>query len=298
LNCCFGAFQTAGVKKTHRILPLNKDSAYINKDKIFEHRVLAASVQVATQQAHARKAAKQQQVRAQTKTATDSRTTQHTKKMAAAAAAAQATAQRAVEHAVLSVAKRLEDQLDAQLHKLDTMGDDDLERLRQKRLDDLKKQQDLAREWAARGHGQYTELMEEKAFFKEVKGEERVVAHFYRENWPCKVMDRHLELLSRRHMETKFFKVWFWALAVVVLLFQRVVVSTPFDKKRRAGMQQQVERRSSSVAHTGIIGNHPLDQPTPFFPRPNRSTPRRARTWSRSSRCGCCPHWRSSRTKR
>jgi hypothetical protein len=96
-------------------------------------------------------------------------------------------AQHAVEQAVLSMAKQLEDQLDSQLHKLENMNDDDLERLRQKRIDEMRKQQDQAREWAARGHGQYTEVMEEKQFFKEVKGEERVVAHFYRENWPCKV---------------------------------------------------------------------------------------------------------------
>lgn len=118
-----------------------------------------------------------------------------------------ALAQHAVEQAVLNVAKRLEDQLDDQLHRLENLQDDDLERLRQRRVDELKRQQDKAREWAAKGHGQYTELMDEKEFFKEVKGEERVVAHFYRESWPCKVMDKHLGLLCRKHMETKFFKI-------------------------------------------------------------------------------------------
>jgi len=98
-----------------------------------------------------------------------------------------ALAQHAVEQAVLNVAKKLEDQLDSQLHKLENLKDDDLERIRQKRIDDMRRQQDMAREWAAKGHGQYTEVLEEKLFFKEIKGEERVVAHFYRENWPCKV---------------------------------------------------------------------------------------------------------------
>lgn len=100
-------------------------------------------------------------------------------------------AQHAVEQAVLSVAKQLEDQIDSQLHKLENMQDDDLERLRQRRIDDMRRQQDLAREWAAKGHGAYSELGEEKSFFKEVKGEERVVAHFYRDNWPCKVGRAH-----------------------------------------------------------------------------------------------------------
>ncbi|KAI8464791.1 MAG: thioredoxin-like protein [Monoraphidium minutum] len=118
-----------------------------------------------------------------------------------------ALAQHAMEQAVLSVAKRLEDQLDNQLHKLENLNDDDLERIRQKRIDEMRRQQDQAREWAAKGHGTYSELQEEKQFFKEVKGEERVVAHFYRDNWPCKVMDKHLGILCNKHLETKFVKI-------------------------------------------------------------------------------------------
>ena len=70
-----------------------------------------------------------------------------------------------------------------------------------------------------------------------MKDEERVVCHFFRENWPCKVgrqlpaaslslcfaarhltapgtdrhsaqvMDKHLEILASKHFETKFIKV-------------------------------------------------------------------------------------------
>ncbi|XWS62977.1 hypothetical protein CRYUN_Cryun06bG0057000 [Craigia yunnanensis] len=36
---------------------------------------------------------------------------------------------------------------------------------------------------------------------------ERVVCHFYRENWPCKVMDKHLSLLAKQHIETRFVKI-------------------------------------------------------------------------------------------
>jgi hypothetical protein len=112
-----------------------------------------------------------------------------------------------VEQAVLRVAKQLEDQLDAELHKLDHLQDDDLERLRARRIADLKKQQERAREWAAKGHGEYRDVFEEKDFFKEMKGEERVVCHFYRDSWPCKVMDKHMGVLCRQHMETKFIRV-------------------------------------------------------------------------------------------
>ena len=34
-----------------------------------------------------------------------------------------------------------------------------------------------------------------------------MVVHFYRNNWPCKVMDMHLDMLSKKHLETKFAKI-------------------------------------------------------------------------------------------
>ena len=42
-------------------------------------------------------------------------------------------------------------------------------------------------EWLKRGHGSYREIFGEKDFFAEMKGEERMVCHFFRDNWPCKV---------------------------------------------------------------------------------------------------------------
>lgn len=95
--------------------------------------------------------------------------------------------QQAIEQSVLRVAKQLEDQLDDEMHKLDNMQDDDLERIRQRRILDLKKQQERTKEWIAKGHGEYRELQDEKEFFKEMKGEARMICHFYRDSWPCKV---------------------------------------------------------------------------------------------------------------
>jgi hypothetical protein len=42
---------------------------------------------------------------------------------------------------------------------------------------------------------------------QEIKGEERMVVHFYRNSLPCKAMDQHLALLAAKHMETKFVRV-------------------------------------------------------------------------------------------
>jgi hypothetical protein len=95
--------------------------------------------------------------------------------------------QSAVAQTVLQVAQQLEQQVDQEMHKLDNLQDDDIAGLRQKRLHQLKRQQDKQREWVEKGHGEYKELNSEKEFFREMKGEERMVCHFYRESFPCKV---------------------------------------------------------------------------------------------------------------
>jgi hypothetical protein len=104
--------------------------------------------------------------------------------------------------------------------------------------------QQKRQEWARKGHGEYNEV-EEKEFFKvradhrhivclrlppppgiasccsahrlpsmalqstvqEIKGEERMVCHFYRNTLPCQVLDKHLAVLAAKHLETKFIRV-------------------------------------------------------------------------------------------
>jgi hypothetical protein len=83
--------------------------------------------------------------------------------------------------------KNVEDQLDNTLQALDNLDPDDIENMRQRRLKQMKRDAAQKQEWARRGHGNYREIFGEKGFFAEMKGEERMVCHFYRENWPCKV---------------------------------------------------------------------------------------------------------------
>ncbi|CAM6095694.1 unnamed protein product [Calypogeia fissa] len=115
--------------------------------------------------------------------------------------------QKVVEEQVVRVAKAVEEQLDDQIAKLDNLNDDDLEKLREKRLRQYKLQAEKKKQWAALGHGEYQEITVEKEFFTLVKQSERVVAHFYRENWPCKVIDKHLNILAKQHLETRFIKL-------------------------------------------------------------------------------------------
>jgi len=73
---------------------------------------------------------------------------------------------------------------------------------------EMKKQQEKKAEWIQRGHGEYNEVPVEKDFFKEIKKEERALCHFFRSNnRACDVLDQHLQVLAKKHIETKFFKV-------------------------------------------------------------------------------------------
>lgn len=92
-----------------------------------------------------------------------------------------------IEKQVLTVAKAVEDTIDEEISALDRLDLEDLEVLRERRLQQMKKMAEKRRRWMALGHGEYSELLSEKDFFAAVKSSDRLVCHFYRENWPCKV---------------------------------------------------------------------------------------------------------------
>merc|ERR1719456_1781943 len=63
-------------------------------------------------------------------------------------------------------------------------------------------------ELKAKGHGEYQELFETKQFFSAAKESKMLVCHFYRDaTWRCKVVDKHLEILAKKHMPTRFTKL-------------------------------------------------------------------------------------------
>ncbi|MCL4139741.1 UNVERIFIED_CONTAM: hypothetical protein GTU68_046674, partial [Idotea baltica] len=58
------------------------------------------------------------------------------------------------------------------------------------------------------GHGEYTELYDEKEFFDVSKKSDNFVCHFYRDSFVrCKILDKHLDILAKKHIETKFCKI-------------------------------------------------------------------------------------------
>ncbi|KAM3861826.1 thioredoxin domain-containing protein 9 [Diretmus argenteus] len=105
-------------------------------------------------------------------------------------------------------AKLVEEQVDAKLSKLNDMDEDELERLKEKRLEALKKSQKQKQEWLSKGHGEYREIPSEKDFFGEVKESKNVVCHFYKDStFRCNILDKHLAILAKKHVETKFIKL-------------------------------------------------------------------------------------------
>lgn len=113
-----------------------------------------------------------------------------------------------LENQFLQATKIIENQVDAEIERLDQMDDEDFEVLRQRRLEAMKKAQQQKQEWQAAGHGEYSEVADEKEFFDACKRSKKVVCHFYRDStFRCKILDKHLTEIAHNHLETKFIKI-------------------------------------------------------------------------------------------
>lgn len=113
-----------------------------------------------------------------------------------------------LQSSLISAAVQLEKQLDSELSRLDSLGGEDLDKLREQRIKELKKQANQRQEWKNNGHGEYTELADEKEFFEVSKKSANIVCHFYRDSTPrCRIVDMHLKTLASKHVEAKFCKV-------------------------------------------------------------------------------------------
>lgn len=99
-------------------------------------------------------------------------------------------------------------QIDAEIAKLDNLDEDDMEAIRNRRIQAMKQLQQQKQEWLNQGHGEYTEITTEKEFFDESKKSKNLVCHFYRDTtFRCKIVDKHLAILAPKHLETKFIRI-------------------------------------------------------------------------------------------
>ncbi|XP_076042027.1 phosducin-like protein 3 [Oratosquilla oratoria] len=119
-----------------------------------------------------------------------------------------AAASNLLEQQLTAATQIIEQQLDAEIDRLENLDADDLESIRKERIEAMKKRAQKKQEWLAIGHGEYSELYDQKEFFDTSKKSENVVCHFYRDGFfRCKIMDKHLDILARKHVETRFCKI-------------------------------------------------------------------------------------------
>jgi hypothetical protein len=111
-----------------------------------------------------------------------------------------------------------EQAIQSEISKYDALldaNDSELEKLREKRLQQMKQAADQKRKWIENGHGVYSDLEGgqhggdvAKAFFEAAKSSSRMVVHFYRPTTrSCDVFHRALSELAPRHPETRFVKI-------------------------------------------------------------------------------------------
>lgn len=110
-----------------------------------------------------------------------------------------------VEAAVVGAAQNVEKQLDAELDRLNSLQDDDLEALRKRRLAQLKKDAEDRAMWKRNGHGALMALSE-KDFFARAKGVQRMVVIFSRPGSSRYAEDlkEHVARVAESHIETLF----------------------------------------------------------------------------------------------
>ncbi|GAB6020298.1 Thioredoxin domain-containing protein 9 [Chamberlinius hualienensis] len=113
-----------------------------------------------------------------------------------------------IEEKLATAAKIVEDQIDAEMEQLEKMDSKELENLRRRRIEEMKKQSSKRQEWLTKGHGEFSEISNEKEFFNICKDSENVVCHFHRDStFRCKIVDKHLSLLAKKHVEARFIKL-------------------------------------------------------------------------------------------
>eukprot|EP01135_Chromosphaera_perkinsii_P001731 Nk52_evm1s209 gene=Nk52_evmTU1s209 len=81
--------------------------------------------------------------------------------------------------------------------------------IREKRLEALKMHLQSLQEMQDNSHGDYSEVEREKDFLTiTTKTSKLVVCHFYHKEFErCKIMDRHVHTLARKHFKVKFIKL-------------------------------------------------------------------------------------------
>ncbi|KAJ1607443.1 thioredoxin fold protein related to phosducin [Cryptosporidium canis] len=103
-----------------------------------------------------------------------------------------------------------ENMIDEEIRMVDQIQNDEneLNRLREKRIKELKEEFQEKNRYILCGHGKYDFIPDERDFFDTIKKSENVICHFFRSSTSrCEIFDKHLEIISKRHLEARFIKM-------------------------------------------------------------------------------------------
>ena len=93
------------------------------------------------------------------------------------------------------------------LAELESSDDPELARIRNLRLNQIRKEQIALQVKQRAGYGQLTEIVQDE-FLPKITKEPRCVVHFYHNDFHrCSIMDHHLQIIAARHPECLFLKV-------------------------------------------------------------------------------------------
>lgn len=120
---------------------------------------------------------------------------------------------------LLRATQAQEEAIASEISKYDALlecNDTELEKLRERRLNQMKAAAQQKSKWLEQGHGVYADLSSDgqhggdiaKAFFDAAKKSNRMVIHFHRPTTrQCDVFHAALEQLAPKHPETRFVKI-------------------------------------------------------------------------------------------
>lgn len=174
-----------------------------------------------------------------------------------------------LENVAMAAANIIESQVDEKLRKLDEMDDDDLDRMRERRIQQMKKAQAQKEDYIRAGHGVYTEITDQRDFFDQAKKSKRMIVHFYRPvTWRCEVVDKHMEALCMKHYEAKFVKInaekspflverlQIWCMPSIVLVKDGKTDHTIQGFDELGGDDFPTEHLEANLIARGLLDNH------------------------------------------
>ncbi len=110
-----------------------------------------------------------------------------------------------MEMAAAQTLLAVEAALDAEIEKTENLDDDDYNRIKQKRIAEMKRKAEQEQQNVSNGHGTLSKINDQQEFFAAAKASARMVVIFTRNsNKYGKAMLEHMTLLSGKHLEARF----------------------------------------------------------------------------------------------